>query len=63
MEFGFVDRLGVGFFDCNEPLTTFDSTFTPPTMVRFSITDCEHPRSHAYFMVRADASVKEIRNF
>jgi len=64
-EFGqSVDRLGAGFFDCaNDRTTTFGSNFTPRTTARFSVTDCENPRSHAYFVVRPNGTVHEIKQF
>jgi hypothetical protein len=42
--------------------TTNDFKANPATKLLLTITDCEHPRSHAYFMLRADGTVNEIRN-
>ncbi len=43
-------------------LVNSDYVSFPPTNLKITITDCEHPRSHATFLVRADGTVREIRN-
>ncbi len=58
-----VNRIDLGFLCASEPITTFEASFTPRTTARYSVTDCEHPRSHAYFVVRPNGTVHEINQF